>query len=650
MSWKNKFIIVFLFLLVLPSAFSAIIVSPSSWDVSANPGGTTSQVFIFSQTSENTTTSLAFTKTGTNSDYLSFNTSTGSISNTNGTITNLSLKATITVPASALTGVFLMKIKYDSSEIPVVLTISENETVSVGKCRLEPFPDSYTIPFVAGSPPVTQSFSVLVSKHCTEEVNIKIPVIVGNTQTKDGLRPLNLIGGSNLGFIEPNDEGSFDIQVDSSNLPSGTYKPQILITGIYKGEQISTKIQFTVDVKQGASPLESSFILPTYLFSSSELSLNNTYTITAQNLNPNFQPFVEQNEYIRGVKVDTSNGWVYSFQPVKIGNTKLKVSTYFSGAPIGDLTEKEIRINYGSATSIGTRMCFQFFTPGNKPLDTLNGGDSVTILVRSTNNDNKECTSNDTQSSIINNPDLFRNGAKLPTNVFTVNPGEITTITASVPGFISIDKIIDVPLNPVSVSFSSKNNEVEVNSPVGISLIPSDSEITINGALVTNLANFTFSQDGIYNIVASKTGYKQNSFDLSVSQELKIMTTEIPNKIKVNEPYLVELNKPAKWTVQYQEKKNASVFVFKEGFQKSIEFTPDRNGIYKVFLRDSLLKEYKVGGLFGITIPLRWFWLTIGGVIIFIFIWKIFFASGSGGNGGQKSGAKYEFDVGDFGS
>lgn len=639
-----KSLTLFLIILMLPSVFGEIIVAPSSWDLNINPGGTTTKVFVFSQTTSNTTSSLAFTKTGTNSDWISFNTSTGSVSFINDTKTNLSLLATITVPSSASIGTSVMKIKYDSSEIPVVATVQQNDSdVTIGKCRLEPFPDSYTIPFVVNSPPLTQTFSILVSRHCTEEVNIKTPVIIGNTQTKDGLRPLNLIGGSKLGFIEPNKEGNFDIQIDSSNLPSGTYKPQIQIIGIYKGEQLITKISFTVEIRQGASPLESASILPTYLFSASDLALNNTYTITAQNLNPNFLPFVEQNEYIRGVKVDTSNGWVYHFQPIKIGAFKMRIGTYFAGAPIGDIYEKELRISYGSATSYGTRMCFQIFTPGNKALDNLANGDTLTILVRSSNDINPICSGNNSENTIINNVDLYKNGVKLSTNTFTVNAGEIATLTASAPGFTSIDRVLDIPLEPVSVSFKTPNGEIEVGVPLLIITNP-EATITINGESASK--NYTFNAEGTYNLIATKTGYKQAEIGVVVTPQLAYITPEIPKKIKINEPYYVEMNKPAKWNVGYMENtKNSTEFLYAEGFTSKIEFTPDINGIYKVYVRKELIGDYKVGGLFGLTIP-KWFWYGLGGIVGLFFVYKI---ASRGGGTATESGAKYEFNVDEFG-
>ena len=639
----NKLLLYIFFVLSSVNiVFGAISISPTSWDTSLNPSQTDSKIFLFNQTTENTTTSLALTKTGSNSDWLNFSSSTFSVGNG----TTASITATVKVPSTAVAGTYLMKMKYDSSEIPIIVTVVENATAtteSIGGCRLEPFPDSYTIPFVVGASPLTQQFSVLVSRKCTEEVNIKTPVITGNTQTKNGLRPLNLYGGSKLGFIEPNKEGTFEIQIDGSELPSGTYKPQVLITGIYKGEQLSTKISFTIEIKQGATPLESASILPTYIFSSSDLALNNTYTITAQNLNPNFQPFVEQNDYIRGIRVDTSNGWVYSFQPIKIGNVKLRVSTYFAGAPIGDITEKEVRISYGSATSIGSKMCFQFFVPSGKTIDALSSGDSVTFLVRATNNGGVECNSNET--TIINDADAYKNGAKLTTNSFQVNEGEIITLSASAPGFTSIDKVILTTLNQVGISLNPI--PAEVGTQLIITPTPPEATVTINGEAYSG--NFTPQQEGTITLLAKYPGYKQNEMSVEVTPKLKIISPEIPKKIKLDEPYFLEYNKPVQWLVAYSEKKNATTSsIFAQANSKTIEFIPNKKGFYKVYARNDVIGDYKVSSLFGflnISIP-SYVWWAVAGVILIAVIIKVK-SKGSESSEGKK-GASYEFPVDDF--
>ena len=636
----NKLIFYILFILSSVNiVFASIVVSPSSWDTTLMQGQSDSKVFIFNQTTENTTSSLALTKTGSNSDYLNFSSTTFSVGNG----TTASITATIKVPSTAIAGTYLMKMKYDSSEIPIILTVTANTssstTESISGCRLEPFPDSYSIPFVVGASPLTQQFSVLVSRKCTEEVNIKTPVITGNTQTKNGLRPLNLYGGSKLGFIEPNKEGNFEIQIDGSELPSGTYKPQVLITGIYKGEQLQTKISFTIEVKQGATPLESSALLPTYLFSSSDLALNNTYTITAQNLNPNFQPFVEQNEFIRGVKVDTSQGWVYSFQPIKVGTTKLRLSTYFAGAPIGDITEKEVRIAYGSVTNLGSKMCFQFFSPSGKTIDTLSSGDSVTVLVRATNSGGIECSSNDT--TVINDADIYKNGVKLSSNSFQVNAGEINTLTASAPGFTSIDKVIVVAFNQVQIFLNPP--EAEVGSALTITTNPTNAIVTINGEAYNG--NFTPQEEGAIEILATSEGYKQNLLNVAVTPKLTIVSPEIPTKLKLNSPYFLEYNNNFQWAVTYRESKNATESVFAQANTKTIEFIPDKKGFYKVYERGNIISDYKVGSFLNFSIP-SFVWWVLAGVVVIGIIIRV--RSGRRTSSGEKKGTSYEFSVDDF--
>ena len=70
---QNKFLFYILFgLLSTNIVFAGISVNPSSWDTTLQHGQTESKVFVFNQTTENTTTSLALTKTGANSDWLNF--------------------------------------------------------------------------------------------------------------------------------------------------------------------------------------------------------------------------------------------------------------------------------------------------------------------------------------------------------------------------------------------------------------------------------------------------------------------------------------------------------------------------------------------------------------------------------------------------
>ena len=138
-----------------------ILVTPSSWTPpDLFPTQSASQSFLFYQTAENTSSSIAFSESDPN-NFLNLSLSTAPIGNG----TNVTLVSTLNIPSTASEGTYLMKIKYEASEIPILLTIKKNTTVveSVGKCRLEPFPDSYTIPFVAGSPTLTQQFGRVVS-------------------------------------------------------------------------------------------------------------------------------------------------------------------------------------------------------------------------------------------------------------------------------------------------------------------------------------------------------------------------------------------------------------------------------------------------------------------------------------------------------
>jgi len=619
---KMRLEFIIIFILLISSVNALISVSPSIWEPQLFAGESDSKTFTFTSDAN---ISLAFTKTGANVDWLNLSASTLPL-NASSSVT---LTATIRVPAIATSNSYVMKMKYDSSEIPIILTVKDDEDniTSIGKCRLDPFPDSFTLPIVSNAPPITQQFSVLVTKHCTEDVSIRTPVIVGNTQTAEGLRPLNLVGGTDLGVKEPNEEGTFSVQIDSTNLPTGTYEPQIQIIGIYKGEKLTTKILFKVIVSQGATPLEGVTSLPNYIFSSSDLLLNTSYTITAQNTNPNFEHRIEPNEYLFGEKVDVSNGWVYFFRPTKLGKTIIRVYTYFKGAQIGSVTEKEVRISASSPTAFGTRMRFDFFPPAGKSLDSLNNGDIVNFLVKAIDNEN------DT-GSVVSNAEVYKNGAKLESNSFAINAGEKITLTASAPGFLSVEKVFEVPIKDVVISITPLDTEID--TPFKIATIPENAVLTFNGELISN--DYTPKLLGNFQLIANADGYRTTTSTITITPKLSY--GELPKKIKIGKEFVLEFNKNIPWSIVYTEKNGTAPVIFTQADSNLMNFVPDRKGFYDVYLRNQLIKTYDLTGF-----SINWYWV-LGIVGILLILYVIIRRSGSSGGGVMRTGKeKFEFSI-----
>jgi len=605
----------------MPSVFATISATPLVWEVSIEQGSTATQNFQF-KNSVNSSRSIALTKTGTNKAYLNLSNNTLAFtSNTTKTIT-----AILGIPSNANEGSSVIKINFEDSEITIVLNIQNNDVVSVGKCRLDSFPDSFTLPVVSNAPPITQLFSILVVKHCDEEVIIKQPLIIGNTQTANGLRPLNIVGGTDLGIKEPNEEGTFTVQIDSSNLPTGTYEPYVTISGNYKGETISTKIPFKIIVSQGANPLEGANTLPNYIFSATDLLLNSSYTITAQNDNPNYEHFIEPNEYIYGERVDIANGWIFYFKPTKIGTTTIRVYTYFKGAPIGGITSREIRVSASNPAQLGSRMRFDFFPPQGKTMDALEQGDIVNFLVKSINNDNDTGT-------VIANVDAYLNGVKLTTNSFIVNAGQDYVLTASSPGFQSVEKKVSIALRGVMIAISPNN--LEMGKPVYISTVPADATILVDGVLTER--NFTASKLGTMQITASASGFATTNMIITITPQLEFKT-DLPSRLSKGNEFTLNVNKNVNWQVLYRVDNSTNNVLFAEGNLDFINFIPDKAGVYDLYINNELIKSYKLTSF-----SWSWLWWAVGIAVIAIII------RGMSAKGGIKkkssSSSQFELDL-----
>lgn len=593
--------LILVFIFIVPNSLATIFVNPTSFDIDLFPDEQRKLKLNLTSDS-NVSSSLAFSKIGESTDWIILSHSTISIDNS----TPFTLEITINVPHDASPRVYVAKIRYDSNEVPLIMDVKKNETeasVQIGKCRLDPFPTSYSLPIVIGSPSTTQQFSVLVSRFCEEEVEFKEPLVIGNTQTADGQKPLGVVGASDLGIKEPKDEALFNIQIDVTHLPAGTYTPYVLVSANYKGEKLSERIPFTITVKQGATPLEGVSVLPSYIFSATDLNLNNSYTITAQNLNPNFQPQVQPSDFFQGDRLDVSNGWVYYFKPTKIGNFKMIVYTTFQGVPIGKPHEEEIRITASNPAQLGTKMEFQFFTPNNKSLDSLLNGEQFSVLVK----DNE-------QGNVLEDVALYMNGQRVvdDVNTFNVEGGKTYTLTASLAGFNSIDRAFSVANQLVSLTYSPF--ELEVGRNVSFITNPINAQVFVNGVEVPKF--YAFPSLGNFELNAIAEGYQENKFTISVTEPL-VLVSEIPTKVKLGDTVQIEFNKPLDWTVNFREENSSIVTPYDSGSgEKFISFTPELKGIYEVYARGNNIVIYDLTGFTFSGKILMWVGITLAVLIL----------------------------------
>lgn len=604
---KMKRILMLLMIsLVLFPMVSAFSVSPQSKIVDWTLGSDTQKTISFNITNPtNQSVNISVTKNGDKTDWLI-------LPVVSVIPADSSISYEVTVENVDEKGTFIDHLIFGTEEVPVIIVVNEQVQNESGVCRIYATPDSYTTSILQDSPPTTQRFSIMVGKHCDGGVDLKTPIITGTTQTDEGIKPAYLIGGTNLGFKQPQEEGSFSIQFDVKGLPSGSYIPQILVYGYHNGDKVSVTIPLTVMVRGEATPVEGDYNLPTYSLSSTDLTLNKSYTISTNNLNPNFIPTVEPNPYLYGEKVEVSkNTWTYTFKPIKLGNTIIRVYTYYKGAPLGEVFEKEVRVMTGSGFVSGTKLKLEFY-----PRKITQG--NVNILVR----DNKT-------NNILPNAIIFVNGQKLNGNNITVLAGHTYDIAATKEGYLSVEQVITTPNQTISLSVSK--SRCEVGDTIKISTTPSNTMLKLDSGESIN-PSWAPTKAGNYTIVATKNGFQKATTNVIVEPALKVISN-IPEKIVLKNKVLISLNKPAEWKVTFTPTKEEIPITYAQsppGGSENITFIPTKKGIYTVLLRNGQIASYDIRGLH---IPTSWIWVI---VIIVIIIFLLLRKSG-GSSGGYPS-------------
>ncbi|MEK7087420.1 MAG: hypothetical protein AAB958_01825, partial [Patescibacteria group bacterium] len=357
--------------------------------------------------------------------------------------------------------------------------------------------------------------------------------------------------------------------------------------------QLTQKMDFRIFVVGTASAVTNSTFStpPTCNLQTGDLQIGKTYQLICNNVvSSDFQLTIVDDvlDFIKGVsREEPPNQLIWTFTPIKLGNAKFRSYFTFKGVPIGEIQEYDLRISQVAVGELGTKLKFEFF-PKSQDIDNLKAGDKFNVLVKAVNPD----VGNDT-GTIIEDYVLYKDGVQVSTNEFMVSGGDDFTLLASAVGFGSIEKIIKVSLDTISLSFPA---DIEIGQNITFSTSPTDAEIFLDNIIIPK--TYLFSAVGAYSLAVKREGYKDTLYTISVTEPLQLLS-EIPKKIKVADEVIIEFNKGVDWEVRYKEnKKNETQFVqFSAGSSNPINFIPDKKGIYQVYARGQKIAEYDLAGI-----------------------------------------------------
>jgi len=135
----------------------------------------------------------------------------------------------------------------ESLQIPVEVSITAQE---VG--FLEPTFTMYKRTFEEG---VTTKMRLSLRNHYPEKIEIRDAIIEDNIVTASGVsQPIGYEGS--LGYLNPEEDLTLDIIVNTVGLDVGVYTPKLIIVYYYQGVRYETKINFEINVIRALTPTE----------------------------------------------------------------------------------------------------------------------------------------------------------------------------------------------------------------------------------------------------------------------------------------------------------------------------------------------------------------------------------------------------------
>ena len=328
----------------------------------------------------------------------------------------------------------------------------------------------------------------------------------------------------NLGQIPPGQSLSIPIIFTGENAQTGIYSTNLNILATdSEGQVVLPSVNLQLQVTSGISPGGNSTFSnpPSCSLSSTEMSLNQTYSFTCSGVTNNIKVNVPYSDYYIGKSVDSSSGiYTYKFQPIKSGITNFISFFTYQGYSIFKKFNQQIKINPRSGTITDDSTKFQFYQLGQKQLVEKLIEGNVTVQVYDNNTGN-----------LIPFQDLdglYLNGNKMESNVINLKYGINYELRASLINQGYPDNTREFSLTPKTFNFSISPNEPTyyAGEKVTFSSDLSNVNYSINGNPISN--PYELSSLGNITISASKSNY--------VNSKKELVVLNPPSIVSINEP------------------------------------------------------------------------------------------------------------------
>lgn len=532
-----------------------------------------------------------------------------------GNVTNFPL--TISISSSAPIGNYTRQLIFNDGTT-INISIQNNPVLgNPQSCQLYTYPYTSTYQITQGSSGQGNQIKI-VANNC--------PSLTFNDVTPSS-------GGSFVNIASKGQTGqtyTFTLGWDTTGVPVGTYTNTYQVSATDSQGNVYTlnnPISVSLVVTQGISPISnfSASNLPSCSLTTTNLQINQTYSLSCTNLNPNIIISPQINpQYLIGNGISiTSNTYNYNFIPLNPGVTNVTANFLYDNALVGIPFTQEVTIS-SNGQAPGTGMYMQF----SPSIDSFNQslGPYNTVV---------QAIDNATQS-LITDATFYLNGVQV-NNTLTLQPGVNYTLRAHAEGYN--DNVQYIYINPQFINITISPNPLIANTPVYVNVTPYDASVFIDGSSLTltnGTGNITLSA-GNHNLVAIDQGYVQSNLTLDVLNQIGIVST---TQWILNTPQYVVLNREANWTILYAKDNTSSYSVIMGGQSQNISYTPQNRGNYEIQANGLNLGIYSIPPAPIVTFfKNTWVIWVVAVVVIFLVILILKQRGGSGGGISLPAGA-----------
>lgn len=577
-----------LFVIILSiGLINAVSVSDSSIILDANH---TSKIITFSQTSSNTTT-ITFTLDSSISDKVDLSLSQLSILNS-GTLT-ISLKSGLS------NGVYVGNLNWNANDgssgfIPIAISVN-NPTQETG-CRLNPSIVSYTQTVQQNTEFELPKITFNPSPECQGTFSIQSAYVTGGVQTSSGQKPV---------FIKSAGNNEITLGVNTEGLSSRTYNTKLTVTAFGKTFQEVSDIN--VIVTTGTDPGDSCSLnnLPVCSVSKNIINLNTTASLICTNLGPDLTVIPQSDDkYIIGVSVETPTGqYIWNFKGINyVTETEIKANFYCKNSPIGSPFSQKVKILSTGTSAGGTTLDF-LFTPS---LDKIKPNQEFIIQLI-----------DNSSGSLASESELFIDAIKQNNSdgysfKTSFEYGKTYLLRGLSPGYENVIKDFSLSSKEMDISIIPESGD----SNTDFNITTPNATILIDGNKLADNFYFGKLSEGEHKLTFISEGYYDKEINITVANGLY---ASLGSEWKKGVEQLIFLSRNSTWILYYSKDSESNQTILGEGNSSQVIFTPEKNGIYRIYSGENLIFNNELKGTSVNTI-----WYIVGivaliGVMFFIF-------------------------------